>query len=77
METTTDAWGVLQSGTPGLFGFTGELQQGGDVYLRARWYNAASGTFTSRDPWAGDDQRPNTLALYIYAANNPILMTGW
>ena len=72
-----DAWGVLVSGSAALapFGFTGELQQGGDVYLRARWYNAARGTFTSRDPWAGDDTTPYSLHPYAYGYANPVSNT--
>jgi RHS repeat-associated protein len=70
-----DAWGVVQEGTPAPFGFTGEMQQAGLVYLRARWYAAGSGTFTSRDPFAGYSTLPNTLHPYMYAANTPLLYT--
>ena len=59
-----DAWGTRQSGAVGSFGFTGELQQGGDVYLRARWYNAARSSFGSRDPYTGDDTTPYSLHAY-------------
>ena len=77
-----DAWGVLASGSVALapFGFTGELQQGGDVYLRARWYNAARGSFGSRDPYAGDDTTPYSLHAYQYGYANPVSNTdptGW
>ncbi|NTW04457.1 MAG: hypothetical protein HGA19_24870, partial [Oscillochloris sp.] len=49
-----DPWGVPQGSTIAPFGFTGELQDSaGQVYLRARWYNAGSGTFTSRDSFLG------------------------
>jgi RHS repeat-associated protein len=66
-----DPYGGLQ----GSAIVTGELQQGSNVYLRARWYNATNSTFTSRDPWMGDPQRPNTLAPYLYAAANSVLLT--
>ena len=41
-----DPWGQVQSGNVPTFGFTGDLQQGSQVYLRARWYNAERGSFT-------------------------------
>jgi RHS repeat-associated protein len=70
-----DAWGVVQEGTPAPFGFTGEMQQAGLVYLRARWYAAGSGTFTSRDPFAGYAQQPYSLHPYQYAYSDPLLWT--
>src|SRR5262249_52985128 len=62
----------VETGTPAAFGFAGELQQGGLVYLRARWYNAASGTFTSRDSFAGFAQTPYSLHPYQYGYSNPV-----
>ncbi|NJO05366.1 MAG: hypothetical protein HC876_07490 [Chloroflexaceae bacterium] len=50
-ELTYTPFGIPQSGAqPALFGFTGEVQsiETGLVYLRARWYDPASGTFLSR-----------------------------
>jgi RHS repeat-associated protein len=70
-----DAWGVVQEGTPAPFGFTGEVQQAGLVYLRARWYAAGSGTFTSRDPFAGYTQQPYSLHPYQYAYSDPLRWT--
>jgi RHS repeat-associated protein len=70
-----NAWGVVQEGTPAPFGFTGEVQQAGLVYLRARWYAAGSGTFTSRDPFAGYAQQPYSLHPYQYAYSDPLLWT--
>jgi YD repeat-containing protein len=40
-----DPWGVPETAAIAPFGFTGELQQGGDVWLRARWYAAGNGVF--------------------------------
>ena len=49
-------YGVEVGGAqPGL-GYAGEWFDA-DVeaqYLRARWYDVATGRFTSRDPWEGD-----------------------
>ncbi|NTU85720.1 MAG: RHS repeat-associated core domain-containing protein, partial [Chloroflexales bacterium] len=60
-----DPWGMPTSGMIAPFGFTGEVQDSaGQVYLRARWYNAGSGTFTSRDPFAGWAEQPYSLQYY-------------
>ena len=60
-----DPWGTVESGTVPTFGFTGELQQGGDVYLRARWYQAGQGRFASVDPFAGAAETPYSLHPYL------------
>jgi RHS repeat-associated protein len=72
---TYDPWGSPERGSVGTFGFTGELQQGDNVYLRARWYNANNGTFTSKDPFEGNPQQPYSLHPYQYAYSNPVLWT--
>ncbi|NTW04299.1 MAG: RHS repeat-associated core domain-containing protein, partial [Oscillochloris sp.] len=76
-----DPWGVPQTSSIAPFGFTGELQDSaGQVYLRARWYNAGSGTFTSRDSFLGSVIDPQSLHLYVYVHNNPanfIDPSGW
>jgi RHS repeat-associated protein len=41
-------------------------------YLRARYYNAATGRFMSRDPEDGDQTIPATLHKYLYAGGDPI-----
>ena len=56
-----------------LFGFTGELHHGDQVYLRARWYTPGWGTFPSRDPFAGFPEMPYSLHAYQYAYRNPVL----
>ncbi len=70
-----EPFGAIQSGTPGLFGFTGERQSGANVYLRARWYNTATGTFTARDPFAGFATTPYSLHSYQYGYANPVSNT--
>jgi RHS repeat-associated protein len=42
------------------------------LYLRARYYQPEVGRFITRDPWAGDDQRPGTFNGYVYVSNNPV-----
>ncbi len=39
----------------------------GLYYLRARWYNPATGRFMSRDPYAGSIYDPASLHRYNYA----------
>jgi len=68
-----DAWGVPQGAAIAPFGYTGELQQGNQVYLRARWYHVGNGAFSSRDPFAGMAEQPYSLHSYQYAYSNPIL----
>jgi RHS repeat-associated protein len=70
-----DPWGELQSGTLGRFGYTGELQQGSNVYLRARWYGAQNGQFYGRDPYPGMAEMPYSQHSFQYGYSNPISNT--
>jgi RHS repeat-associated protein len=71
-----DPWGApLENTTGSRVGFTGELTDNGLVYLRARWYNPNTGTFTSRDPFPGVDTVPQSLHPYAYTHNNPVNAT--
>jgi len=53
--------------------FTGEAWDAEvqPLFLRARYYQPEVGRFVTKDPWAGDYQRPGTLNLYVYTLNNP------
>jgi RHS repeat-associated protein len=44
----------------------------GLYYLRARYYNPATGRFLSRDPEDGEYPTPATLHKYLYAGGDPI-----
>jgi RHS repeat-associated protein len=44
----------------------------GLYYLRARYYNPATGRFLSRDPQNGKPYDPKTLHKYLYAGGDPI-----
>ena len=44
----------------------------GFYYLRARYYDPATGRFTSQDAFGGNPFEPMTLHKYAYANNNPI-----
>jgi RHS repeat-associated protein len=68
-------YGSVEGSAIAPFGFTGELQAGSSVYLRARWYNANEGRFASRDPFAGFDTLPYSLHSFQYAYANPVLYT--
>ena len=43
-----------------------------NYYLRARWYNPLSGRFNRMDPYAGNNQDPQSLHKYLYCHANPI-----
>ncbi len=75
----TDAWGVLTGATAPISSlrYTGEYTDfdTGLVFLRARWYNPANGTFQGRDPFAGFAEQPYSLHPYQYAYSNPTVYT--
>jgi RHS repeat-associated protein len=56
------------------YGYTGEMQDRYIklLFLRARYYNPASGQFITRDPWSGDSNRPQTFNEWGYGFGNPI-----
>jgi len=58
------------------YGYTGEWTDPTNlVYLRARYYDPATGRFLSKDPVRGLPSLPQTLNPYTYAVNNPIRYT--
>ncbi len=61
-------------GTYGVYGYNGEYTHTnlGLQYLRARYLNVATGTFTSRDTYAGRMQDILSQNRYTYAENNPV-----
>jgi uncharacterized protein RhaS with RHS repeats len=44
----------------------------GLYYLRARYYNPATGRFLSRDPEEGKAKIPASLHKYLYVGGNPV-----
>jgi len=61
--------------TPTALGYAGQLlDPSGLYYMRARWYDAASGRFMSRDPLLGAASSPETLNSFGYGGANPVLM---
>jgi RHS repeat-associated protein len=76
-EYEYDAYGnsFTKSGTtPNNYLYRGEQYDSdlGLYYLRARYYNPATGRFLSRDPEAGKPIDPKTLHKYLYANGDPI-----
>jgi RHS repeat-associated protein len=77
---TYDAYGSLlgsTGSTVNAYRYTGEqfdpnLQQ---YYLRARYYDPATGRFTARDPFEGWMSDPLSLAKYPYVHGNPVNST--
>jgi RHS repeat-associated protein len=72
-----DAFGNLIAGsgaTPNRYLFSGEQLDSALhlYYLRARYLNAATGTFLSRDPAEGVIFDPVSLHKYLYASANPV-----
>jgi len=86
-----DAYGAqTTSGAGSVFGFTGQQTDAasGLVYLRARYYDPATGVFLQRDPYPFDPDNPVTIDRYSYANDNPVTfadpsgqsiddVTGW
>ncbi len=74
-----DAFGSLLAqfgSTENAYLYTGEqfdstLDQ---YYLRARYYNQATGRFTQMDTWMGVNSDPVTLHKYLYANVDPVNM---
>ncbi len=74
---TYDVFGmpITTSGTtPNNYLYSGEQYDGtlGAYYLRARYYNPATGRFLSMDPYVGHLIQPATLDKYVYAQNDPV-----
>jgi RHS repeat-associated protein len=72
-----DAFGnsfTKQGTTPNVYLYRGEQYDPdlGLYYLRARYYNPATGRFMSRDPEDGNTIDPSSLHKYLYGGGDPI-----
>jgi len=73
-----DAYGNAHGFTPGNVAtkllYSGEWHDSTaqQYYLRARWYSPATGRFNRMDPFAGNNQDPQSLHKYLYAHCDPI-----
>ena len=60
--------------TDNPYGFQGEEQDStGLYYLRARYMDPATGTFTTMDTYGGSLSDPMSLHKYLFANSNPIM----
>ena len=50
-----------------------QTDQTGMQYLRARYYDPSTGRFNRLDPFAGNNNDPQSLHKYTYAHNNPVM----
>ncbi|MCL4464729.1 MAG: malectin domain-containing carbohydrate-binding protein [Chloroflexi bacterium] len=71
-----DVFGAPRAGTgtgSTEYRFTGQQDDAslGYQYLRARYYDPATGRFISRDPFQGSVGTPGSLHRYAYGLNNP------
>ena len=59
------------------FTYTGEQvdPEAGLVYLRARYYEPATGRFNNVDPFMADATESQSLNRFVYVRNNPIRFT--
>ncbi|MCH8478874.1 MAG: RHS repeat-associated core domain-containing protein, partial [Wenzhouxiangella sp.] len=72
-----EAYGLLEHGegtTPNDFRYTGEQYDPnlGFYYLRARYYNPATGRFPTMDTYQGRIHEPQTLHKYLYVHADPV-----
>jgi RHS repeat-associated protein len=72
-----DAFGnsyTVSGTTPNNYLYRGEQYDTdlGLYYLRARYYNPATGRFMSRDSYDGNRLDPRTLHKYLYALGDPV-----
>jgi RHS repeat-associated protein len=78
-STRYDPYGnvMSQGGVTSVFAFAGEQYDTGTglVYLRARYYSAAQGRFTTRDVWEGDANSPMSYNAWLYAYADSVNLT--
>lgn len=72
-----DAFGAVRSSTGSAsteYRFTGQQDDTALslTYLRARYYDPATGRFLSKDPWPGTTASPSSQHSYGYVGGNPL-----
>lgn len=72
-----DPYGNLLSGTTDAINYYGYNAESANVktglqYLRARYYDAETGRFTSEDTETGKKENPLSRNMYLYVVNNPL-----
>ena len=71
------AFGEITYGAPqyeNIYAYNGESYNPnvGSLYLRARYYNVATGAFFTEDTYLGNIREPLTLNRYVYCVGNPV-----
>ena len=71
------AFGEITYGAPqyeNIYAYNGESYNPnvGSLYLRARYYNVATGAFFTEDTYLGNIMEPLTLNRYVYCVGNPV-----
>ncbi len=76
-----DGYGVMLGGNPTATSpadtnllYSGEQYDNSlsQYYLRARYYDQNNGRFNRMDPYAGNNQDPQSLHKYLYCHSNPV-----
>jgi RHS repeat-associated protein len=76
-----DGYGVMLGGNPtGIPSIGTNLLYAGEYFdtnlqhynLRARWYDPLNGRFNQLDPYAGNNEDPQSLHKYLYCHANPV-----
>ncbi|WP_068786947.1 RHS repeat-associated core domain-containing protein [Paenibacillus phocaensis] len=77
MSKTSRKWHSLLQWEAYLFGYTGLGYDAasGLSYARARYFNPSLGRFVSQDTYEGEITNPQSLNLYTYVENNPLIYT--
>ena len=72
---TYDPFGTttVTTGTLGPLGYQGDLTQGANVWMAARWYQPATASFTTRDTYNGGASNPASLNRYTYGESSPLV----
>jgi RHS repeat-associated protein len=69
-----DPFGSAQTSPTSSIGYTGEWKDASGLeYLRARYYDPATGRFISKDPLSGILSNPASMNGFNYADDNPIM----
>ena len=72
-----DPYGEVEFGTPETINYYGYNAESANTntgfqYLRARYYEAATGTFATEDTEPGNREEPLSQNRYAYVLNNPV-----
>lgn len=79
LPTTYGDWGAIERGADaqiGGYGYSGHRHEAsGLLYARNRYYDPATATWITPDPFPADETAPGSLNRYSYVRGNPITRT--